>query len=159
MGKVSGNDGKNVYILVFPHDLGCHSCRFCVVSRCAVMLDVVFMHNCIIECFRGRHRGGRNAFHFCSSRDPLFMQLNELFYLKTCTPVKGTPWNTAWLYPCHGVFFVHCVFHPFFCIMEVCLDVLLRRSSVIVCASFVGIFKFGLTLLLPSLIVSILTVE
>ena len=82
MGKASGNDGKSVYILVTPHDLGCHSCRFCLVSRCALMFDVMFqsiMHMCIIECFRGRHRGGRNFIHFCSIRDSFLMQQNEPF--------------------------------------------------------------------------------
>ena len=30
----------------------------------------------------------------------------SLFYLRTCAPVKGNPWNIAWLYPCHGALFI-----------------------------------------------------
>ena len=45
----------------------------------------------IIECFRGRHRGGAILLNFCGSPDPFFIQPNEPFSLKPCTPVKPTP--------------------------------------------------------------------
>ena len=51
----------------------------------------------IVDCFRGGTEGGAILLHFwvlptlfsCSKMSP--------FYLKTCTPVKGTPWSTLWL--------------------------------------------------------------
>ena len=51
----------------------------------------------IIECFRGRHRGGRQFFfNFAVLRTLFSCSKMGLFYLKTCTPLKGTPWSTAW---------------------------------------------------------------
>ena len=35
--------------------------------------------------------GGAILLHFCGSPDPSFLQQNEPFYLKTCTPVKAPP--------------------------------------------------------------------
>ena len=95
MGKASGNDGKSVYILVTPHDLGCHICKFCLVSRCALMFDVMFqsiMHMCIIECFRGRHRGGRHFISFLQYSGPFSHSTKWAFStLKLAPPWKETP--------------------------------------------------------------------
>ena len=130
IGKASGNDGKNVYIIVAPHDLGCHSCRFCLVSRCALMFDVMFqpiMHMCIIECFSGRHRGGRNFIH-CAVFGTLFScNKMSLFYLKTCAPVKVkhrliVPLSWSPFHSERHVFVPVCSTTSF-CVMEVCLGV------------------------------------
>ena len=43
----------------------------------------------LIGCFRAPHRGGATLLHVCGSPGPLFVQQNEPFYLKTCTPMKG----------------------------------------------------------------------
>ena len=54
---------------------------------------------CLRECLclRGRHRGGCNFTSFLRFSEPLFScSKMSLFYLKTCTPVKVTPWSTAW---------------------------------------------------------------
>ena len=50
-----------------------------------------------IECFRGLHRGGRNSTSLLRLSGPFFRAAKwAFFYLKTCTPVKGTPWSTSW---------------------------------------------------------------
>ena len=41
----------------------------------------------IIECFSGRHRGGRMSASFLRLSRPFF----NLFHLETCTSMKGTP--------------------------------------------------------------------
>ena len=52
----------------------------------------------VIECFRGRHRGGRNFTSFLRFSGPFFScSRMSLFYHKTCTPVEATPWSTAWI--------------------------------------------------------------
>ena len=43
---------------------------------------------------QGRHRRGRSFTSFLRFSRPFFKQLNEP--LKTCTPVRGTQWSTAW---------------------------------------------------------------
>ena len=45
----------------------------------------------------GGTEGGAILLHFCGSPDPFFWcSKMSLFYLKTCNPMKGTPWSTAW---------------------------------------------------------------
>ena len=45
-----------------------------------------------IECFKGcGTEGGAILLHCCGSPDPFACSKMSLFYLKTCTPVKGTP--------------------------------------------------------------------
>ena len=50
------------------------------------------MRALLTECFRGRHRRGRNFTSFFGSPNPFFScSKMSLSYLKTCTPMKGTP--------------------------------------------------------------------
>ena len=48
------------------------------------------------ECFGGRHRGAQFCFIFATLRTLLSCSTMRLLDLKTCTPMKGTPWSTAW---------------------------------------------------------------
>ena len=50
-----------------------------------------------IECFRGRHKGGAQFYFIFAVLQTLFScSAMNVFYLQTCTPMKGTPWSTAW---------------------------------------------------------------
>ena len=51
-----------------------------------------------MECFRGGTEGTQFYFTFAVLRTLLSCSKMCLlnFYPKTCTPVKGTPWSTAW---------------------------------------------------------------
>ena len=50
-----------------------------------------------IECFRGRHREGRNVTSFSRFSGPFFTCSEmDLFSLKTCTPWRQPPWSTPW---------------------------------------------------------------
>ena len=55
---------------------------------------------CTRECTHRVARGGTEEgailFHFAVLRTPFSRSKMSLFYVKTCTPLKGTPWGTAW---------------------------------------------------------------
>ena len=53
--------------------------------------------NQFIECFSGRHTGGGQFYLIFAVLRALFScSKMSLFYLETSTPVKATPWSTAW---------------------------------------------------------------
>ena len=63
----------------------------------------------IMECFRGRaQRGAQFYFIFAVLQTLFSCRKTSLVYLKSCTPMKGTPWSTAgaWVSPrssCSGL--------------------------------------------------------
>ena len=63
---------------------------------CDRILRICCRPEIIIECFRGRHRGGAILLNFYGSPDPFSCSEMSLFSLETCTPVKATPWSTPW---------------------------------------------------------------
>ena len=50
----------------------------------------------LIQCWGAAQRGAEFHFIFAVPRTLLLFSTMSLFYLKTCTPVKGTLWSTAW---------------------------------------------------------------
>ena len=52
--------------------------------------EISGLMHCLIECFRGRHRGVHN-FDFCGSLRPFFMQQDEPFLPQKLHPREGKP--------------------------------------------------------------------